>query len=163
MSCAPNPCRRATCPRLYLEGADWNNCWGEVFRIFRFSGPGRVRAGEVVAIYYPRETGRWFGCAGINCGKATCPGTPTLAYGMQNRDKWFQCWGEVFKIYARGRPLGATIYSHDDIMLFYLQQRKWVGLVGAYTDKRTCPGTVRPPPPSRYDVCWGEVFELWER
>ena len=163
MSCAPNPCRRGTCPRLYMEGTEWNNCWGEVFRIYRFSGPGQVRAGEVIAINYPREAGRWFGCAGTYCGKASCPGTPTFAYGMQTHEKWFQCWGEVFKIYARGKALGAPLYSHDDIMLYYLQQGKWVALVGTYPDKRTCPGTIRPPPPFRYDICWGENFELWER
>ena len=32
IGCYYNPCRRATCPGLYFEDNEWNNCWGEVFR-----------------------------------------------------------------------------------------------------------------------------------
>ena len=46
------PCHRA---QMQMTGSDWTNCWGEVFRIYRMSGPGNVRVGDVVGIYYPRE------------------------------------------------------------------------------------------------------------
>ena len=163
LSCYKSPCRGGQCPRMYMEGSDWNKCYGEVFKIYRMRGLGKVRAGDVIAINYPRERGRWFGCSGKYChGRAACPGKPTSAYGMQSEERWYQCFGEVFKIYAKGRALGAPIYANDDVMLFYVQSKHWVGLVGKYANRRTCPGTVRPPPSSRYE-CWGEVFELWRR
>ena len=162
LGCAGKYCAGAKCPGMYFEGTEWSKCWGEVFRIFRMRGPGRVVAGDVIAINYPRETGTWFGCAGKYCGKARCPGNPTSAHGMSSEEKWYQCWGEVFKIYARGKPLGAPIYAHDHIMLYYVNGKSWVGLVDRYPNKRTCPGSVRPPHRSRYE-CWGENFELWVR
>ena len=37
LGCAGNPCGKAGCPRLFMEGIDWDSCWGEAFRK---SGPG---------------------------------------------------------------------------------------------------------------------------
>ena len=42
-------------------------------------------------------------------------------------------------------------------------QMEWVELDTTYVGRRTCPGTVRPPPPSKYDRCNGEVMEIWKR
>jgi len=146
-----------------MEGRDWTNCWGEVFQIYRASGPGTVKVGDLVGIYYPRERGRWLGCPTEKCGKATCPGIPTIAYGFQNRENWLRCYGEVFKIYARGKSLGSAITAHDPVLLFYIQDQNWVGLDTTYVLHHTCPGTVRPPPSNKYDQCWGEVMEIWKR
>jgi len=85
------------------------------------------------------------------------------AYGFQNSEKWFRCFGEVFKIYARGKSLGSAITAHDTVMLFYIQDQKWVGLDTTYVGHRTCPGTARPPPSDKYERCWGEAMEVWKR
>ena len=119
--------------------------------------------GDVVGIYYPCEPGKWMGCGGSNCAKSTCPGTPTTAYGFHNSENWFRCYGEAFKIYARGKSLGSAITAQDAVMLFYIQDQKWVGLDTTYVGHRTCPGTVRPPPSDKYDQCWGDVIEIWKQ
>lgn len=115
-SCAPNPCSsRHTCPGFSIGGTEWTNCWGEVFRFYRARGSGRVRVGDVVGVYYPTQPGKWLGCSGGNCAKATCPGTPSTTYSFQNREKWTVCPGEVFVIYAQGKTVGSVINEHDII------------------------------------------------
>ena len=80
LSCAHNPCGKSGCPRLFMEGKDWDSCWGEVFQIYRQSGPGTVKVGDVVGIYYPREQ-KWFG---LGVAKADCPGNPTMQHGFES-------------------------------------------------------------------------------
>ena len=100
LGCAGQYCVKAGCPRLHMEGFDWNACWGEVFQIIRSAGPGTVKVGDVVGIYFPRGRS-WFSMSGGRGHKEGCPGVPNKAFGFASRDKWQQCWGEVFQIYAR--------------------------------------------------------------
>ena len=163
LGCPGVNCFKANCPNLYMEGEDWTNCWGEVFEIYRASGPGEVLVGDVVGLHYPRERGRWFSMDGEIGHKDPCPGTPNNTNGFEDTEKWYQCCDEVFKIYTRGKSIGETIDESDDIMIYYLHSSAWVGHVEAAPDCRTCPGDDRPPPPEKYDTCWGEVFKLWLR
>ena len=89
--------------------------------------------------------------------KNSCPGAARNEYGFE---KWYHCYGSVFKIYAHEKQLGDTVNDQDDIMLFYLQGLKWIG---AYSSDhhRPCPGATRPPPPNKYDACGGEVYKIW--
>ena len=150
-----------------MDDVDWDNCWGEVFKIYRFLGPGDVRVGDIVGIYYPREDGLWLGCAADDCVKANCPGTPDTQYGMSDDEKWFTCWGEVYKIYAHQKSEGDAIEDRDHVTIYYLQGNDWIGLVNDEpADHRTCPGTTRedrPPDDAKYNQCWGEVFEIWRK
>ena len=157
LGCAGNRCGKAGCPRLFMEGKDWHSCWGEVFQIYRQSGPGTVKVGDVVGIYYPRGQ-KWFG-QGV--GKQGCPGNPTMQHGFESAQHWGRCWGEVYQIYARGKRIGESIESHDAIAIYHIRFKRWVGLVGQNSDLRTCPGGTGPPPPDRYEACWGEIFEIW--
>jgi hypothetical protein len=34
------------------------------------------------------------------------------------------------------------------------------GLANALAKPNPCPGLTLPPPPQKYDVCWGEVFRI---
>ena len=34
LGCAGGLCVGATCPRMFMFGADWMRCWGEVFRMY---------------------------------------------------------------------------------------------------------------------------------
>jgi len=165
LGCSVNPCQGGAqdCPGLFMEGSDWTNCIGEIFQIYRARGPGTVKVGDVVGIHRPYQLGHWLGCSQSNCGRSTCPGTPTTAYGFQNTENWLRCYGEVFKIYARGKSLGSAITAHDAVMLFYIQGQNWVALDTTYVGHHTCPGTARPPPPSKYDRCNGEVMEIWKQ
>lgn len=149
---------------MYMTGSEWNSCWGEVFRIYRLGGPGSVRVGDFVGLYYPRQIGTWLGCSGSYCAKATCPGNPTHAFGFASNEKWLQCWGEVFVIYAYGKSTGAVIKPDDQIVLYYLQQNLWLaqGPSGS-TRKLPCLGTSRPPSLAKHDVCAWETFRIWKR
>ena len=162
LGCPDATCYKKSCPNLIMEGSDWTKCWGEVFRIYRKKGPGVVLAGDLVGIYYPREK-KWLSLSGGLGQKQTCPGNPSSAYGFSSYVKWAQCYGEVFGIFARGRTLGTAITEGDYITLYYVHDKKWVGLVEDYVDLRTCPGEEAPPADDRYDVCWGEIFQLWRK
>lgn len=159
LSCENQVCGKATCPPLFTNGGDWSKCAGEVFQIFRAAGPGSVKVGDVVGFYIADE---WFSMVRGKGQRATCPGTPTINYGFATKDKWRQCYGEVFQIYAKGKSIGDAIENHDYINIYYVHDKKWVGLVGNYPPGfATCPGEIQPPPPDRYTKCWGEAFELW--
>lgn len=162
MGCSGKNCKRDSCPSLYMSCAEWAKCRGTVFQIYRMKGAGPVRVGDVVGFYYP--AGRnWLSLAAGVADRRTCPGIPTVTHGFANKRKWSGCWGEVFRIYARGRSSGDVIYEHDDVMLYYVNKRQWVGLVGNNrADLRSCPGTTLPPPVDKYE-CYGEVFELWKQ
>ena len=149
---------------MMMSGDDWTNCAGEVFKIYRASGTGAVRVGDLVGIYYPLESGRWLDCSSDNCAKGTCPGTPTTAHGFATHEHWFTCWQSVFKIYAKGKSNGAIINEYDDISIYYLQDSQWVALgYDQNTVKLPCLGTTRPPVLNSYDHCAFETFTIWKR
>jgi len=155
-------CVNSQCPGLYMEGQDWNTCRQNVFQIFRAQGHGDVKVGDLVGLYLTRESGKWFGCHTTACIKNICPHIASYEYGFDAPEKWYRCYGSVFKIYARGKQLGETICDRDHIMLFYLQALNWIGAYGS-DHHRTCPGSTRPPPPSKYDHCGGENYEIWKK
>ena len=158
IGCAPQHCAKATCPNLFMEGHDWIKCRGEVLQIFRAAGPGYVRFGDVVGFY--AGGGQWYSSGGHKRG---CPGYPNGHYGFSTPQKWHECWGEVFKIYAKGKHYGQTIQGHDYITVYHVRERRWLSLGGPHPGLSTCPGNAQPPPPDRYDQCGAEVFELWLR
>ncbi len=162
-SCAGRVCARSGCPRAHMDKNDWNRCTGEVFRIYRKSGRGAVRVHDLVGLYYPRESGRWLGCAGNKCGKAPCPGQPTRHYGFNHRNKWNGCWGEVFRIYAKGKKRHAVVNSDDEISLYYVRGKAWVSQGFHQTVKRGCLGNSLPPSVSKYDGCAHETFTIWKK
>ena len=163
-SCAPNPCSsRHTCPGFSIGDTKWTNCWGEVFQFYRARGSGRVRVGDVVGVYYPYEAGKWLGCYGGNCVKATCPGTPSTTYGFQSQDKWTLCPGEVFKIYAQGKTVGSNINEHDIIMLYYVIGSQWVDLADTIVARGSGPGTTHPPSASTYESHSTYTLEIWKQ
>ena len=148
---------------MQMTGNDWIDCSGEVFKIYRASGPGNVRVGDLVGLYYPGQSGTWLGCAAVNCAKGTCPGYPTTAHGFAAKEHWYRCWGEVFKIYAKGKSLGAIINSDDDVAFYYLQDKLWMAQGYDNMIKLPCLKTSRPPPLQNYDVCSYETFRVWKK
>ena len=153
-------CANRGCLGLNTRGNEWNSCSQNVFQIFRAKSHGDVRVGDLVGLYFTRESGKWFGCSGTLCAKNSCPGAARNEYGFETQEKWYRCYGSVFKIYAHEKQLGDTVNNQDDIMLFYLQGLKWIR---AYSSDhhRPCPGATRPPPPNKYDACGGEVYKIW--
>ena len=164
LSCAGSHCDASTCPRMDMAGRDWSRCWGGVFRIYRQRGRGAIVSGDRVALYYPKQSGRWLGCAGSKCGKAPCPGVPNPTFGFSSSHRWTACWGEVFRIYARNKINGRPINSDDDVALFYQRSNQWVSQgYGVSTVKSFCLGRSLPPHTSKFDVCGKETFRLWKR
>ncbi len=146
-----------------MDRNDWYRCTGEVFRIYRALGPGAVRVHDMVGLYYPRESGKWLGCNAPKCGKYTCPGQPTNRYGFSQRHRWNRCWGEVFRIYAKGKKRRAVVNSDDEIALYYVRGRAWVSQGFHQTVKRGCLGNSLPPSVSKYDRCAHETFTIWKK
>ena len=162
LGCSGETCVKDTCPGLYMEGIDWDNCPADVYQIYRRNGPGTVNVGDTIGLHHP-SGGQWFSAFGGTGHRNPCPGTPTTGHGFKAADRWVRCFGEVFRIYARGKSSGDVINEHDAIFLFYEKDNEWVGFDGDTAEHRTCPGKVRPPISSKYDECWGEVFEVWKR
>ena len=160
-SCFTNPCTtRQECPGIIMTLDDWKTCYGEVFQIYRRSGPGPVSAGDEVGLYYPEES-KWLGCSAGNCGHSTCPGTPSVVYGFQDAERWKTCTGDVFNIYAAGKTAGATITKSDTIMLYYGNTSQWVNFGNRTVAIGSCPGETRPPSVNTYEKCFGYSTEIW--
>ena len=165
LGCAQDPCGEASCPTVYFVENDWNRCAGEVFQIYRASGPGEIRVGDLVGIYYPHEIRRWLGCSGNVCRRSTCPGQPTAAHGFATQDRWNTCRGDVFRIYANGKSDNTSLNSGDDIFLYHVDANSWVSIVSgnAVIKQLSCPGHSLPPAHSTYDRCHKELFRIWKR
>ena len=146
---------------MYFEGDDWTlRCGGEIFQIYRASGPGYIRVGDLVGLYFPAQD-KWLGCPHSVCGKYDCPGSPTWHYGFSSISKWSRCGGEVFKIYARNKGTHFLIAAHDDVMFYYVAGKQWLSLqANQNAKKETCPGLSLPPSASKYDFCGAEVFNI---
>ena len=156
-------CANSECPGMYIKGNEWNSCSQNVFQIFRAKGHGDVRVGDLVGLYLTRESGKWLTCHETTCRKEhVCPGIASYEYGFDTPEKWYRCYGAVFKIYAHEKQLGDTVNDQDDIMLFYLQALNWIRATNS-NHHDNCPGTTRPPPHNKYDACSGEVYKIWKR
>ena len=159
LRCRPygRTCLKGGCPDLYMECNDWTTCTGEVFEIYRVSGPGSVHVGDKIGLYYPHARGYWFSMGRGSGLTARCPGIPSRQHGFSEN-----CLGEIFKIYARGKAIGDPILEHDNIALFQVRVSKWIKLVSINAPAHsTCLGNVRPPPTTVYHSCRAEIFELW--
>lgn len=107
----------------------------------RHSGRRHLRHGDAISLKFTDDWMAWLSCAGSAgawCSLRSCPGTNNPS---------FQCSGEVFWIYGRGRNPNQNILTCDTVGLRY----KVLGNVhywlsedenhsGYYYDTRTCPG-----------------------
>ena len=147
-----------------MSGNDWSRCWGEVFEIYRRNGPGVVRSGDVIALHFPHERGKWLQCFKVHkCTKAPCPGQPTMRHGFQNAASWRSCWGEVYRIFAKGKKIGAPIKPMDDVSLLLPGKKSWVSQCGSHTKLRPCLGLSLPPSLSKFDGCACETFKIYKK
>ena len=153
-----NALTTAPCPGLFFSGSRKWRCSGEVFRIYgRRSGV--IRVGDKVGFYYVRGR-KWLGCDRHRCYIHPCPGRPSWRYGFQNRRKWRQCRGEVYRIAVRGKRIGQPVQERDPVMLMLASRYgRYLSAIRGYMNKMSCPGRF-PPPTYKYDSCNGEVFEI---
>ena len=158
LGCAGGNCVGAPCPGKFFEGAEINNCWGEVFRLFRAAGDGNIRSGDYVGLYYPRE-GRWFSIYNGIGHKEPCPGNPTATYGFHSRSSWSCCGGEVFQVFAKGKGHGAIITDQDTLAFYYPCGRKFVSFQARQVLLSSCINSC-PPSSAHFDRCIAETVEI---
>lgn len=152
-TCVRSKCGGATCPQLFFRGSDWNNCGGEVFQMYRAAGPGPILTGDFVGLYYPRENS-WFSMWQGWGRKLTCPGKPSTNLGFQDQERWYRCPGEVFRVYAEGKPEGAEINDQDTLSLYYPFSQKYVAFKITEVALDGCPvKRSKPPSDQAFDEC----------
>ena len=70
----------------------------------------------------------------------------------------------MFRIYARGKANGQTVYNGDVVMLYYEHNRRYVSIQGQDEGDDTsldfCPGEV-PPAYLSYGVCSKNAFRIY--
>ena len=164
LGCPYSVCDLRSCPYYsnyinYITSG--GSCFGEQFRIVVENG-GIVQSGERVRFQYVAVSNQWLGCPLNNrCDKRSCPGSPSQA---ANLDK---CRGETFRIYARGKGVGQTIYNGDLVMIYLpaYYGGKYISIQGstegADTSMDYCPGKV-PPSYSDYSSCSNNVFRIYK-
>ena len=119
----------------------------------------QIKSGQPIRLRYIDEHNTWMGCPFNNrCDKRTCPGTNIQASNFTT------CHGEIFRIYARGKTNGQTIYNGDVVMLYYDIGGKYVSIQGQNEGDDTsldfCPGEV-PPAYLSYGVCSKNAFRIY--
>ena len=154
-------CILATCPSIIQNYRNFDYCWGENFQII---GEGAIhhaiKSGQRVRLRYPNEHKTWITCHNNHCEKSTCPGTTSHGSNFN------RCYGEIFKIYARGKTNGQIIYNGDVVMLLCTYRRRYVSIQGQYNEDPTsldfCPG-VAPPAYLSYGICSKNVFRIYRK
>ena len=133
-----------------MTGDDWTNCGGEVFTVMK-SYPfknGIILVGDKVSLHPTSSI--YLRCEEYCQTKNTC--TFSGYYYCDNTAVW--------TIYAKGKAVGETIVSGDDVSLRYDNQ-EWLSVGTGDADLTSCLGQTLPPPYDVYDGCSNEHFTLW--
>ena len=158
-------CDLRTCPSnnhnyRYFD----SRCWGEDFQITgECISYTSIKSGQRIRLQYLREHNTWLGCpSNKKCNKRTCPGTTSQGGNIAiNR-----YWGEMFRIYARGRTNGETIYNGDVVMLYYPPNGRYVSIQGKNFGDDTsldfCPG-MAPPAYLSYGISSKSAFHIYRK
>ena len=164
LGCPESICDLRTCPSHNENYRDFTKCWGEVFQII---GEGAIhnpiKSGQRIRLRYLPEQNSWMGCPDNGrCDKRTCPGTTEQGGNFDND----RCWGEIFRIYARGRANGEIIYNGDVVTIHYPREGRYISIQGRYegddTSLNFCPAEV-PPAYLSYGICSKNAFRIYRR
>ena len=165
LGCAGTLCGLATCPSVNGNYRHFDTrCYGEDFQIIGEGTHGSsIKSGQQIRLSYLYEHNTWMSCSsGYRCGKATCPGTTAQGSNFNNN----RCYGEIFKIYARGKTIGQTIYNGDVVMLYYPHGCKYVSIqgenLGGANNLNFCPG-IAPPAYFSYGICSKNAFRIYRK
>ena len=162
LGCPGPVCDLRTCPSRgndyrYFDG----RCSGEEFQIIGEGIRKRpIKSGQRIQLRYSHGINEWMGCPHDNhCDKRDCPGTISQA-------RIFRCTGEIFRIYARGRANGETIYNGDLVMLYFIRGGRYVSIQGQDEEDDTslnfCPGEA-PPAYFSYGICSKNTFRVYQK
>ena len=164
LGCPQQYCIGKTCPGVCFDGADWNNCWGEVFKMYHSYGAGPIRSGDFVGLFYPREN-KWFSMYQNRGHKQTCPGsTPTVEFGFHRQDSWYYCGAEVFQVFAKGKANGVPITDQDLLTFYFPAAYSVVKFLPDQVITSSCmidqSSHALPPTVNAYDQCKWESVEI---
>ena len=112
LGCPDSVCDLRTCSSSNNNYANFGECRGEQFQIIGKGTQGSsIKSGQLIRLRYVDADDSWLGYAPVgssfnqyHCGKNPCPGS-----NQRSRD-FSRCGAEMFRIYARGRANGETIY-----------------------------------------------------
>jgi hypothetical protein len=162
-TCFGSLCTSTTCPGRFFDGDDWIHCWGAVYRIVRPRGAGHILTGDFVGLYFPRGS-NWFSASNGGGHRANCPGTFNEEYGFESLEKWFECGGEVFQVFAKGKGYGETITDQDTLSFYYTVDRTYVQFLTDTVVTSQCmlekSGNKRPPSDEAFDKCLSDSVEI---
>ena len=143
--------------------ANFGVCGEEQFQIIGLGTQGSsIKSGQRIRLRYLAEHNSWLECSTSedHCNKGTCSGTSVQASNFS------RCWKEMFRIFARGRAKGQTIYNGDVVMLYQIVFGRYVSIQGEYESSDTslnfCPG-VTPPAYLSYGICSKNVFRIYRK
>ena len=163
LGCSGSNCGFRSCPSIndnyYL---DFDHCWGEIFQIIgEGTSNASITSGQRIRLRYPHEHYRWMGClSNTYCTKETCTGLVSVS------DNFHRCVSEIFRIYARGRTNGETIYNGDVVMLYYPPNGRYVSIQGKNFGDDTsldfCPG-MAPPAYLSYGISSKSAFHIYRK
>ena len=163
LGCLSGLCKGAICPGLFFEGGDWKACFGEVYRIVRPRGAGHILTGDFVGLYFPRGS-NWFSALAGRGHRANCPGTFNQEYGFTSLEKWFECGGEVFQVFAKGKGYGETITDQDTLSFYYTLDRTYVQFLTDKVVTSQCmlekSDFTQPPSNEAFDRCFNDSVEI---
>ena len=160
LGCPGSVCDLRTCPSSNNNYANFETCGGEKFQIISDGAQSSpIKSGQQIRLRYLVAQKTWMGCSSNNrCEKKTCPGT-----SLQGKD-FSRCGGEIFRIYAREKTNGQTIYNGDVVMLYH--GGRYVSIQGQYkgddTSLNFCPG-VTPPAYLSYGICSKNAFRIYRK
>ena len=116
-----------------------------------------------MALYNLRE-GNWFSVYGGRGKKSPCPGTFNEQHGFESLEKWFDCGGEVFQVFAKGKGYGETITDQDTLSFYYPLDRTYVKFLSDQVVVSQCmldkSGFKRPPSNEAFDRCLSDSVEI---
>ena len=165
LGCSGSICGLRSCPSINDNYLHFDNrCWGENFQIIgEGTSNASITSGQRIRLRYLHEYDTWMGCpSNTNCDKRTCPGTTSEGGNFTNN----RCYGESFRIYARRRTNGQTIYNGDVVMLYYPNNGRYVSIQGendgADTSLDFCPG-IAPPAYLSYAICFKNAFRIYRK
>ena len=159
LGCPYSVCDLRTCPSRHYY---FTECSGEEFQIINEGTQlSPIKCSQQIRLRQVHSN-KWMGCPFNNrCDRRKCPGTTSQAKNFNDG-----CTGENFKIYARGRAEGETIYNGDLVMLYYVRGGRYVSIQGQDegddTSLNYCPGGT-PPAYLSYGICSKNVFRIYRK
>ena len=150
-------CATGNCPKLFMEGQDWQNCPENVFEVYNTFSRTKIFSHYPIGLYFPVEK-VWFSIEQSKGKKTSCPGKPSMETGFEKSVYWKDCSSAVFQMMAKGRKAGDEIQNGDIVFLYSYYNHRYVRI-----EKEGTPVLSNCPDINQeysFDECYNEVLRL---